>query len=183
MITLTNRVDIRQIMGWSPTKVSNEYPADICGPHVSETLIHCQQKWGCLQSPKIQLSIYTTFCYISSMHEMLCWKLVLKGIVHVPWDWHILSTMWFKYCWFDISMYCPYSYFDIAEILLLIANIVMLMFIVGKHMDIHGCPNIRHVWIWSDIHVHRYLCGRAGHSFILYFSRTYCNCTKPWPSV
>jgi hypothetical protein len=28
-------------------------------------------------------------------------------------------------------------------------------------MDIHGYPDIRWVWIWSDIHAHGYFHGRG----------------------
>jgi hypothetical protein len=32
---------------------------------------------------------------------------------------------------------------------------------VCKPMDIHGYPDIRWVWIWSDIYAHGYFHGRG----------------------
>jgi hypothetical protein len=39
------------------------------------------------------------------------------------------------------------------------SNIIMLRYIVCKHMDIHGYMDIRQVWIWSDIYAHGYFHG------------------------
>jgi hypothetical protein len=36
---------------------------------------------------------------------------------------------------------------------------VMFMHLVRKHMDIHGYPDIRWIWIWRDIHAHGYFRG------------------------
>ena len=41
------------------------------------------------------------------------------------------------------------------------SNVDLFMCIVRNHMDIHGYPDIRRVWIWSDIHAHGYFRGRG----------------------
>jgi hypothetical protein len=38
-------------------------------------------------------------------------------------------------------------------------NIIMVMYIVCKHMNIHGYPDIQWVWIWSGVHGHGYFHG------------------------
>jgi hypothetical protein len=43
--------------------------------------------------------------------------------------------------------------------LLLYSYNIVLMYIVCKHMDIHGYLNIHRIWIWSDIHAHGYFRG------------------------
>jgi hypothetical protein len=82
-----------------------------------------------LQLPMIQLIIYAIFCYIFSMHELLCWKLVIKKhwlcSMRLRWDNYIFCGvivwvfLYFKYQVVEIFVVviflllllrCPYNY-------------------------------------------------------------------------
>jgi hypothetical protein len=52
-------------------------------------------------------------------------------------------------------------YQNAAKMFMLCSNIIMLMCIVGEHMDIHKYSNLRRIWICSHVHAHGYSRGRG----------------------